>query len=423
MKYQKTTLPNGLRVITVPTRGNPSVAVMVVVEAGSNYETKEQNGLSHFLEHMCFKGTKNRPTAMEIARELDGMGAYNNAFTGSELTGYYAKAEKKHFKKVLEILSDMYLNPIFPKDDLEKERGVIIEEIEMYEDQPQSKVWDVLTTLLYGDTPAGRPIIGPRENIRRFTQEDFVEYRNKHYVAGKTIVVVAGDVTPKAVLSEVRKYFKNIPEAKRIGKLPVKPKQTKPALSIENKKSNQTHMVMALKGYDAKDKRLPALAIMTTILGKGMSGRLWQKVRHELGACYYVSAGNHEATDHGVLTISVGINASRAVEVTKAIIGECKKMRDILVSEEELNKAKEYFAGHLFMGLETTNRLAEFYAHDEVLSGKLQSPYEVEKAIRAVTAKEVLKVAKDIFKDEKLNLAIVGPISDEKAIKKVLTFK
>lgn len=423
MKYHKTTLPNGLRVITVPTKDNPSVTAMVVVETGSNYETKGENGLSHFLEHMCFKGTTKRPTALEIARELDGIGAYNNAFTGNEFTGYYAKAENKHFKKILGILSDMYLNPVFPKDDLEKERGVIIEEIEMYEDLPQSKVWDTLSTLMYGDTPAGRPIIGPKENIKRFTHEDFVEYRKAHYVAGKTIVVVAGDVTHGVVVNEVKKDFKNIPEDKKLSKQPVKEKQSTPAILVENKKSNQTHMILAFRSFDAHDKRLPALMVLTSVLSGGMSGRLWQKVRHELGACYYIEANHNEYTDHGLLAISTGINVARTQEVVKAILEEVKKLTETLVPEEELEKAKEHFIGHLFMGLETTHKLAEFYGIEEITSGKLKSPFDIEKAVRTVTAKEVQKVARNLFRDDKLNLALVGPLTDQKGLKKVLTLK
>ncbi|MEK7227352.1 MAG: pitrilysin family protein [Patescibacteria group bacterium] len=423
MKYKKTTLPNGLRVITVPTKGNPSVTTMVMVETGSNYETKEQNGLSHFLEHMCFKGTVNRPTALDIAREFDNMGAYNNAFTGNEYTGYYAKAENKHFKKILEILSDMYLNPAFPKDDLEKERGVILQEISMYEDLPQDNVWNVIGELMYGDTPAGRPIIGPKENIKRFTRQDFVDYRRKHYVAGKTIVVVAGDVNEKSVIREVRKNFSAIPQDKKVAKLPVKEKQKEPAIKVRKQKTNQTHLIMAFRAYDAKDKRFFALSVLNSILGGGMSGRLWQKIRHEMGACYYVHSSHEEHTDHGAMAISTGIEAARTAEVARAIIEECKKLKEIPVSDEELNKAKEYYLGHLFMHLETTHALAQFYGLEEVTSGKPQSPFDIEEAVRKVSAKEVLEVAKDLFKNENLNLAIVGNISDPKPIKKVLSFK
>ncbi|OHA89802.1 MAG: hypothetical protein A3C70_00920 [Candidatus Zambryskibacteria bacterium RIFCSPHIGHO2_02_FULL_43_14] len=423
MNFKKTTLSNGLRVITVPTKGNPSVMVLVIVETGSNYETKAQNGLSHFLEHMCFKGTTKRPKASLIAKELDNLGAQNNAFTSNELTGYYAKAALKHFPKLFEIISDLYLNPTLPAEDLEKERGVILQEISMYEDLPQRKVWEVLSRLMYGDTPAGRPIIGPRENIKNFTRQNFVDYRSRHYVASKTIVIVAGDVNEQTVLKETKKYFKYIPKDKKIPKPAVKEKQKSPRLLIHKKKTDQTHMVMAFHAYNAKDKRIPALIVLAEILGKGMSSRLFTKLRDEMGACYYVRAGHDEYTDHGTFTISTGVNVSRIKEVLKVLLEECDKLTKVLVSDKELQKSKEHNIGHLYMGLETTDSLAEFYAGQEVSTGKLKKPQELEKEIRKVTAKDVMRVAKDVFKDEKLNLAIVGDVPNHKTIKKILSLK
>ncbi len=423
MNFKKTTLSNGLRVVIVPTKGNPSVMVLVVVETGSNYETKAQNGLSHFLEHMCFKGTAKRPKASLIARELDSLGAQNNAFTSNELTGYYAKAALKHFPKLFEIISDLYLNPTLPAEDLEKERGVILQEISMYEDLPQKKVWEVLSTLMYGDVPAGRSILGPRENIQRFTRKDFVGYRSKYYIASKTMVIVAGDINEQAVLKEVKNHFKDIPKDKKLSKPAVTVRQKSPGLLIYKKKTDQTHMVMAFHAYNAKDKRVPALTVLAEILGKGMSSRLFTKLRDEMGACYYVRAGHDEYTDHGVFTISTGINVSRTREVLRVLLEECDKLTKVLVSDKELQKAKEHNIGHLYMNLETTDSLAEFYAGQEVSSGKLKKPQELEEEIRKVTAKDVMRVAKDVFKDEKLNLAIVGDVSDHRAIKKILSLK
>ena len=423
MKFKKTTFSNGLRVITVPTKGNPAVMVLVVVETGSNYENKEQNGLSHFLEHMCFKGTTMRPKAKDISKELDALGAQNNAFTSHELTGYYAKAAKKNFHKLFEIISDLYLNPTLPAADLEKERGVILEEISMYEDLPQRNVWVVLSKLMYGDTPAGRPILGPRENIKKFTRQDFVDYRNEHYVAAKTIVVVAGDVSEEAVLKEASRHFKDMPKRKKISKLAVKEKQASPKLLIHKKKTDQTHMVMAFRTYGANDKKSPAATVLSEILGKGMSSRLFTRLRDEMGACYYVRAEHDQFTDHGTLTISTGINVSRTKEVVKVLLEECQKLVNSPVSSEELDKAKEHHVGHLYMNLETTDSLAEFYAEEEVVNHKLKSPYDIDAEIRKVTAKDVMRAAKEIFKNENLNLAIVGNIGNQQAIKKVLTFK
>lgn len=423
MNFKKTTLPNGLRVITVPVKNNPAVMVLVVVETGSNYETKAENGLSHFLEHMCFKGTTKRPKVTDIAKELDNLGAQNNAFTSHELTGYYAKAAKKHFSKLFEIVSDIYLNSALPAEDLEKERGVILEEISMYEDLPRKQVWRVLSELMYGDVPAGRSVLGPRENIKKFKRQDFVDYRSKHYVASKTIVIVSGDISENEVNKEVRKYFRDIPRGGKPPKSKIREIQKAPGLKIHHKKTDQTHMIMAFRTYGAGDKRIPALSVLTEILGKGMSSRLFTKLRDEMGACYYVRAEHDEYTDHGIFTISTGINVSRIKEVTKALLEECGKLSKVPVSGEELQKAKEHNIGNLYLDLETTDSIAEFYAHQEVTTGKPKNPQALEEAIRGVTAKDIMKVAKDIFRDDKLNLAVVGNVLRPMEMKKVLTLK
>jgi predicted Zn-dependent peptidase len=422
MKISKTTLSNGLRVITVPAKGNPSVTVLVVVETGSNYESKEENGLSHFLEHMCFKGTTLRPHSIDISRELDSIGAENNAFTSNEMTGYYAKADKKHFKKVLDVISDLYLNPVLPKEELEIERGVILQEISMYEDLPQRKVWSVLSQLMYGDTPAGRTILGPAENIKRFTREDFVSYRERHYIAEKTMLIVAGDVSHQEVVKESKKIFAEMPSGKKVVKPRLVEKQKNTGILVHKKKTDQTHMIVGFRTFSAKHKDTSTLNVLATILGAGMSSRLFQLLREEMGACYYVKAQHEELTDHGVFAISTGINASRAEEVLKAILAECKTLSEREVSKEELDKAKEYTLGHLHMSLETSDALAEFCAEQEVSKGSVDSPANIEKATRAVTEKDIKRLAKKLFSNDNLNVAIVGNISDDKGIKKVLSF-
>ncbi|NCN08072.1 insulinase family protein [Candidatus Parcubacteria bacterium] len=422
MNFKKSTLPNGLRVITAEVKDSPTVTVSVAVETGSNYESESENGISHFLEHMCFKGTTKRPGSRIVSHELDALGAENNAFTSNELTLYYAKVAKKHFHKAFEIVSDLYLNPLLPKEDLERERGVILEELSMYEDIPQYKVQEVLAKLVYGDTPAGRSILGPRENIKRFNRDDFVKYRNKHYVAPKTIVIVSGNVEHKDVLKKVKTYFKDIPVSKKVSKQKVIDKQSSPQILIHKKKTDQTHMVLACRAYKANDKRSLALILLVEVLGKGMSSRLFTKLREEMGACYYVKSSYDHYTDHGLFTISTGVNISRTKEVLKVLLEECNKLANTLVSEEELNKAKEHFAGHLYMGLETNDALAGFYVEQEVVTGELKKPVDIEKSIRNITAKDIQKVAKDIFKNNKLNLAVVGDIKNEAELKKILSF-
>ncbi len=420
MKFKKTTLPNGLRIITIPTKGNPSVTVMVMTKTGSKYESKTQGGLSHFLEHMMFKGTKNRPSSAIINKELDALGAMTNAETVEEYTSYYAKAEKKHWKHILEIISDMYLHPNFPPAELEKERGVIIQEISMYEDLPQYKVLEVFLELLYGDTPAGRSIAGTKENILKLKQESFVDYHKKHYVAEGTTVIVGGDVSEYDVMKEVKKLFKDIPKAKKPTKEKVVEKQTKPQLSVLDKKTDQTHIILGFRAWGAKDKRQIILDVLSGVLGGGMSSRLHQKLRDELGACYYVYSSNRDLTDHGYFSISVGLENTRIEEITKVLLDECKKIIDEPIQKEELQRVKDYIVGHMYMGLETSDSLVNYYSHQEVLKGNLKTPSEIEKQIRAVTPEQIRKVAKEIFQNKNLNLAIVGDIKDEKSLKKVL---
>ena len=420
MNFKKTTLPNGLRIITVPTKGNPSVTVMVLVETGSNYEKKSENGLSHFLEHMMFKGTTKRPSSKIIHRELDNMGAQGNAMTDDEFTGYYAKTEKKQWKKALDLISDMYQNPLIPERDLEKERGVILQEIDMYEDLPQEKVRDILGQLLYGDTPAGWTTLGPKENIKTFKRGDFIKYHKKHYTAKKTIIVAVGDLNKQEVKREIQKLFKHISSDKKLDKLPVKEHQGVPAMLLEKKKTEQTHIVVAFRGFRAGDKRSPALSLLATVLGQGFSSRLFEKLRDEMGACYYVRAGHDGYTDHGFFAISTGIEANRSEEVIGTILKECKLLAKELVSRDELNKAKDYLVGNLYLGLETSDALAEFYAFKEIVKSPLEAPKEREKKLRSVTSLQIRKVAGELFQNKNLNLAIVGDVKKEGSIKKIL---
>ncbi len=420
MKYKKTTLPNGLCIITVPTKGNPSATVMVMTKTGSKYETKAENGLSHFIEHMCFKGTPKRPSSIIVNKEFDSLGAVSNAMTGEEYTIYYAKAEKKHWKKLLDILSDMYLHPNFPKTDLEKERGVIVQEISMYEDLPHQKVATLFDSLMYGDTPAGRWIAGTKESVLKMKHQSFVDYHKKHYVAGGTVIVVSGDIGESEIKKEVQRLFQDISTKKKPSKEKVVEKQSTPQIKVLSKKTDQTHMVLGFRTYGAKDKRQIILSVMSGVLGGGMSARLWHKLREELGACYYVFTRANALTDHGQFTISTGVENNRAEEIVKVLLSECKRLTTELVNEAELRKTKDFIIGHLYMGLETTDSLAMFYADQETAKSKSETPFEIEKEIRAVTPKQIMKVAKEIFQNKNLNLAVVGDIKNEKNLKKVL---
>jgi len=420
--FKKIVLKNGLRVVLIPEKDNPATTVLVLVEAGSKYETKNINGISHFLEHLCFKGTKKRPSALEIAGELDRIGSEYNAFTSQEWTGYYAKAQAKHNDLILETISDLYLNPIFNEKELEKEKGVVIEELNMYEDMPQRKVQDLFLELLYGDQPAGWDVGGKKEIIQKITRQNVLDYRGRHYVASATAVIVSGNFNPKTIMPKIEKHFAVIHNGKKSGKVAVVERQTKPEVLVKFKESDQTHLVLGCRAYNLFDKRKYALEILADILGGGMSSRLFQKVREELGAAYYVKADTDALTDHGTFSVSAGIEHSKIDIVIKAILGELVKISKGDITEKNLADAKEHLSGRMLLGLETSDALAMFYGGQEILEKEMKTPAEVAKAIAKVTKAEVVAVARDIFKNEKLNLAMIGPYREAGKFEEILKF-
>ena len=422
MQFSKTKLKNGLRVVTVPMRGNPTVTVLVLVATGSKYEDKRVNGISHFLEHMCFKGTEKRPSAIHISQELDALGSQSNAFTSQEYTGYYAKSGAKHFKQVFDVVSDIYLNPTFPEAEMEREKGVIIEEINMYEDLPQRKVQELMMELLYGDQPAGWSILGPKENIRKMKRDDFLKYKKEHYVPESTIVVVAGGVSEKKVVAEAKKSFSKIPSRRKKPKKRVTEKQSKPQALVQYKKTDQSHFVLGFRSFKMGDKRNIPLAILSGVLGGGMSSRLFQKLREEMGVCYYVRTYNDTYTDHGFLQISAGVDNKRIFEVLKVILEECQKLKDFQVDEEELEKTKEYMIGNMKLSLESSDDLANYAGAEELLKGKIETLEKKEEKIRKIKAKDIQKVAKEVFVEGGMNLAVIGPFKEKTKFIKNLKF-
>lgn len=424
MNYKKKTLKNGLRIITVPMKDNNTVTALVLVEAGSKYENKENNGISHFLEHMCFKGTDNRPNPGDISHELDALGAQSNAFTSQEFTGYYAKAHSKQTHKLIDIISDLYLNPIFNDAEIEKEKGVIIEEMNMYKDLPNRHIYNVFMSLLYGDTPVGRNIAGTKDIIKSMSKKDFEDYRNAHYVASATTVVVAGNIDEKKVIKDIEERFKDVSTSKHHKKEKVVEIQKTPQIAVENRKIDQTHLILGTRafGLDKKDKAV--VSMIAGILGKGMSSRLFYKLREEMGVCYYVRAENNAFTDHGFFDIASGVDSKRVKEVVEVLLEEMKKLKKDLVTEAELKKTKEYLIGNMFLGLEASDDLAEYYGTQDILREEIKKPKEKAQRIKEITPQDIKRVANKIFTNENLNLAIVGPVSEEeeKEIKKVLTF-
>ncbi len=419
MSYKKTILKNGVRLVTVPMKGNQTVTVMIMTEVGSRYEDEKQNGLSHFLEHMCFKGTENR-TSTQISTELDAMGAHFNAFTFTSGTAYYAKTHHSHLEKTVEILSDMYLHSNFPEEELNKERGVIIEEINMYEDLPQRKVQEVFDKVMYGNHPLGRPIIGPKENIRNFTRQDFLDYRKKYYNGKATIVVVAGNFDTKKIKKLIEKHLAKLDSGKIWKPKPAPAKLPAPAMIAIPKKTDQSHLVLGFKTFGVKSPKRKVMRVLSCILGGGMSSRLFTKMREQLGICYYIRSGADYLSDTGNLTISSGVGNGRLHEAVLGILDEVKKMRDAKVSKAELDKAKQMIISSVAMGMETSEQNAEFYVEQELYHEDIVTPEKVIKEIKSVTAEQIQKLAKEVFKKDNLYFAVIGPNEDEEGIKKLL---
>lgn len=399
-----------------------AATALILVEAGAEYETKKINGLSHFLEHMTFKGTVNRPKPGQIAEELAALGAQFNAFTSYEYTGYWAKAEHGKLPKIVDIVSDLYLNPLFNPEEIEKERGVVIEEINMYEDTPARKVGDLFISLLYGDQPAGWDVAGKKEIIRKLSRQDFIDYRNRHYIAPKTLVVVAGNFNVKKLENQIRHNFAGLKAGRRIAKFTAKESQKAPNAAIKFKESDQTHLVLGVRAFDLFDKRRYALQVLADLLGGGMSSRLFKRVREEMGAAYYISASPDLYLDHGYFAISAGVDHQKITGVIKAIIDELGRAAKEAIPPKELQKSKDHIVGNLILELETSDELASFYGSQEILTGKPLKPNNIVDKIQGVKAEDVSAVAKYIFKDKGLNLAVIGPYKNKGEFERILKF-
>jgi len=405
-------LSNGIRLVLVPQKESMATTIVVLVEAGSKYETKNTNGVSHFLEHMCFKGTKKRPKPTLIFQELEKLGAEYNAFTVEEYTGYYTKIKNDSFFDALDIITDIYLNSTINAEELEKERGVIIEEINMYEDMPPQKVPEVFMSLLYGNQPAGWPISGGKENVQKIKREDLISYRREHYVSTATTIVIAGGANMKNIEKKLEQVFGSMKREKKIEKNPIRELQGKPKELIIFKEADQAHFMMGFRAFDMYDKRRYTLQVLTDILGGGMASRLSVRVREELGAAYYVGAFPNLFTDHGYVAMSAGVGLERLRTVISASLEEFDRMKKELVTKEELERAKEHLIGNFYLSIETSDQLGMFYGMQALMKTGMHSPEDLAKKIRSVKASDIQKLARELFVNKSLNLALVGPYKD-----------
>jgi len=418
--FEKVTLKNGLRVIFAPLSSVLSATAIVMCGAGSRYERKETNGISHFLEHMFFKGTKRRPTASDISHALDEIGADYNAFTSKEVTAYHIKAASKHLPLALDMLSDMVWNSKFDEAEIEKERGVIIEELNMYEDTPMRRVSEIYEHLLWGDQPLGWDIGGEKDVIRKITRRDFKEYINERYAPNNIVVAVAGNFDRDRAYHAILEHFGKEEEKAVSGFLPAEEDQHEPACKITYKKTDQAHLVLGFRGLRLTDPDRYTAAVLGTILGGGMSSRLFINVREKRGLCYYIRADHESYLDTGTLCAAAGVDLKRIEEAIKAILAEFVEIGKEQVSQKELKKAKEYIKGKVILSWEDSRTVALSYGSDELLEGRVRSLSEYLKLIDEVTAEDIHRLAQFLVTESKLNLAVIGPFKDEDRFQKLL---
>jgi predicted Zn-dependent peptidase len=419
--FKKTTLANGLRIITVPQKGTQAVTCLVLVGTGSKYENKKISGISHLLEHLLFKGTEKRPTHLEIAEPLDRVGGIYNAFTGEDYTGYFAKVDAKHFDLALDVISDIYLNSKLDSEEIKKEKGVVIEEINMYRDHPTSHVQELWSKLLYGDQPAGWNIAGTKESVVGIERKELLNYMKTQYSASNTIICVAGGM-PKTngTIAKIENYFSKIENKEVLKKPSVLEKQENPQCLIENRKTDQTHLCLGVRGYNMFHPQKYAFELLGLILGGMMSSRLFASVRERLGLAYYIRTNASSDPDSGFLMTQAGVDNLRVEKAISAILEEYKKISENKVSEDELNKVKDHIKGKMVLLFEASDELASFYGAQDLLEKKILTSEEIYKEIDKVTVDDILKVSRDIFQPDKLNLSLIGPFKNKKQFYKIL---
>lgn len=420
--FKKITLENGLRIITAPMQGTNTVTVLVLCGTGSDYESRELNGISHFLEHLFFKGTKNRPTPDAIKHELDSMGSLSNAFTSHEITGYHVKAAKTYLGQSLDLLADIYKNSLLDAEEIEKERQVIIEELHKDRDTPTLYIWWVWERLLYGDQPAGWDVIGEERSIRGFRREDFANYFAHQYVASNTAVVVAGNFDEAKTAETIRALFTGVRhEPPMRSKAVVREEQFSPRLHIEYKETDQTHIALGFRGFDAKDHRRYSVEVLAALLGGSWSARMWDRIRDKLGLAYTVWSAHESYSNRGYLITYAGVDHGNVEKAIRAALEEYRKICDVPPAAEELKRVKDYLRGTTLIGLEASNAVASFVGAEEMVTGEPMTVEEVFAKLDAVRAEDVCAVAREIIRPERLNLAMIGPLKDEALFKGLLT--
>jgi len=433
MHPQTFTLKNGLRVIFIDTKTFPTLTTLLLIGAGSRYENEKNNGIAHFFEHMAFKGSQKYPNSFVISSTVEGFGGVFNAFTSKDHTGYWIKATNEHFEKMIDVIADMIQTPKLLPEEIEREKDVIKEEINMYEDMPQKKVGEIFENLLYPKHPLGFDIAGTKETIQLFNRQTFTDYIDSLYHPNNAVLIVAGGLSnlfervrhrpaQREVSSPISKYLEIIEEKfgnwKRDNKSTfekIKESQSKPQVLIKYKKTEQAHFSLGFRTFSFNDERKYALNLLSTILGGGMSSRLFIQVRERRGLCYYISSSGEFYHDCGSFVTQAGVtnNLEKIKEAIKTIMNEHNKIKTDDIKKEELLKAKEMIKGRLMLSMEDSMNTASFFGTKKILQNKIMTPSEIIEKIEAVTVEEIAELAKNIFTPDKLNFALIGPFKEE----------
>jgi predicted Zn-dependent peptidase len=412
---------DGSVIILLPKKETQAVTFEVLYKVGSRQENAKNNGASHFVEHLMFKGTDKRPDTATISKELDGVGADYNAFTGKDHTGYYIKADNSHFPMAVELLADILHNSKFDKTEIDRERGVIIEEINMYEDNPLMYIEDVFESLLYQDTKLGQMIAGPRDNIRNITRSSLYNYYQKYYYSGNTVIAIAGNFKENQALKLVNKFFPVIKKQARVKNAAVKvAKQNLPQVTILSRNLEQVQLMLGFRSVAKNDPKFLISQVLANIFGGTMSSRLFLQIRECRGLCYFIKAAASGYEDISSFTVHAGLNKEKIYEALEAIKDELNKFKDQGISKEELIQAKQNIRGRLILKLEDSNTHLNFIASQELLGQKIKDLDKILIDLDKITLKQVNDLAKQIISWPESNLAIIGPFENKNKFLKIL---
>jgi predicted Zn-dependent peptidase len=416
--FERTTLSNGTRVLTAPMDHAQSVSCFVMFAAGSRYERREESGIAHFAEHMFFKGTERRPTARDIATEIDSIGGEFNAFTGKELTGYYVKCAAETRDVALDVLVDMLRNSRFDAGEIDREKGVIVEEMNMYADTPRSYIGNVWDRHVYGDQPLGWDVIGTEETVRGATRETFMGYLDRWYLPERTVVGLGGKIGDDLV-ARLEELLGDVPTGTTGAPDPVVLPENGSPVRIHTKQSDQAHVVIGARSYPHGHPDRYVLQLLSTVLGGGMSSRLFTEVRERRGLAYYVFSANQSYADAGTIGAQAGVDLTRIDEAVETIVAELRRISRESVPAEELEKARSFAKGRFVLGLESPHATIMFGLRREILEGGAVEPTEVLEGLDAVTTEDVARVAADLLGGE-LQLALIGPFDEPERFEPLL---